>query len=89
MKVTRALPAAALAAASAAGAAAFVAPGGASAARAARPRQSSPSTPRFLAGEPGESAFVADAAPVAEGEGEEDKAFDAVEKMGRGAAKVR
>ena len=39
----------------------------------------------FMA-EEGESAFVADA-PAVEEEG--DKDFDAVEKMGRGAAKVR
>lgn len=35
-----------------------------------------------------ESAFVADVPAASEGENEDDT-FDAVEKMGRGAAKVR
>lgn len=50
-----------------------------------RPQQCSSARP-MAEGEP-ESAFVADvAAPAAE---EDDKTFDAVEKMGRGAAKTK
>merc|ERR1719296_618309 len=46
------------------------------------------SSVRFMAGgESTESAFVAD--PVEETVGEGDKTFDAVEKMGRGAAKAK
>lgn len=42
---------------------------------------------RFMAEGETESAFVADVAPAEEGE--TDKTFDAVEKMGRGAAKAK
>lgn len=87
--ISHALPAAAFvaAASSAPGARAFVAPGASSAAARATPRHPARcSSARFVAGE--ESAFVADVEPPTE-EGGEDKTFDAVEKMGRGAAKVR
>lgn len=50
-------------------------------------QQQCSSSVRFMAEGETESAFVADVAPVEEGEA--DKTFDAVEKMGRGAAKVR
>mmetsp|Transcript_29778 Transcript_29778/g.46098 ORF Transcript_29778/g.46098 Transcript_29778/m.46098 type:complete len:231 (-) Transcript_29778:172-864(-) len=44
-----------------------------------------PSSAMFMSESETESAFVADAAPAAE----EDKTFDAVEKMGKGAAKIK
>ena len=84
MKISATL-AIALAAVSSSTLEAFVTPNTAAARGSIQKQQIRCSSVRFMSeGESTESAFVADDA-----EPDNDKSFDAVEKMGRGAAKVR